>query len=358
MEAPTLLGYLARFGSFSIQSEVLCTQGLTHILQTHKDARATMAAVVKERTGVEIDDSLTWIPEAKQADGARPDLEARSPTAAKTPFVKIEAKLGAQLFPDQLQSYARDLLVRNPNKTALLLLVDKRRMAEAAATTRGAFQLSGPGPWRYSSGHHTGAVSIAVISWDELFAELKTGEDQRFLFELEQLQAMYRELSGDYIAPLASVEDLAEWRSRAADFINLVDQATRRLTTHHRLLPLRLEPFEPRERPEDAPDDWEQEGYKLRYVSPSPKYPGSCYSIGVRDSFAEPVTPVWMRFHKDTDQFRQIRQRIEASNLRSFESGGHVWIPLDVPVDVPQEHMVQSLVGQAEGVVKVAYPDE
>jgi hypothetical protein len=27
---PTLLGYLAKFGSFSTQSEVLCTQGLTH----------------------------------------------------------------------------------------------------------------------------------------------------------------------------------------------------------------------------------------------------------------------------------------------------------------------------------------
>lgn len=353
-----MLGYLAQFASFRIQSEVLCTQGLTHILQTHKDARTAMAAVVKQHTGVVIDDSLTWIPEAKQADGARPDLEARTPTAAKTPFVKIEAKLGAQLFPAQLHSYARDLLARNPNETALLVLVDKGRMAEAADTTVGAFQLSGPGPLHYSDGRDTGAVFIAIISWDELFAALKTGEDKRFRFELEQLQAMYRELSGDYIAPLASVEELAEWRSRAADFINLVDQATRRLTRHHKLLPLRLEPFEPRERPEDAPDDWEQEGYKLRYVCASPKYPSAYYSIGVRDSFAEPVTPVWMRFHKDTDQFRKIRKRIAASKVRSFESGGHVWIPLDVPVDVPQEQMVQSLVGQAEDVVKVAFPDE
>lgn len=64
----------------------MLTQGLTHILQTHKDARAAMAAVVKQLTGADIDDSLTWIPEAKQADGARPDLETRTPTAATTPF--------------------------------------------------------------------------------------------------------------------------------------------------------------------------------------------------------------------------------------------------------------------------------
>ena len=39
----TLLGYLARFSSFSIQSELLCTQGLAYLLQTHKVARTALA---------------------------------------------------------------------------------------------------------------------------------------------------------------------------------------------------------------------------------------------------------------------------------------------------------------------------
>ena len=54
MESPTLLGYLSRFGSFSMQSEVLCTQGLAYLLQEHKDPRLTLAAEIKSRTGIEL----------------------------------------------------------------------------------------------------------------------------------------------------------------------------------------------------------------------------------------------------------------------------------------------------------------
>jgi len=68
-----------------------------------------------------------------------------------------------------------------------------------------------------------------------------------------------------------------------------------------------------------------------------------------------------MRFHKDTGDFRSIRQRIEASSLQWLESGGHIWIPLQIwePLEVPQEvsgeQMVQRLAEQAEKIVRVAY---
>jgi hypothetical protein len=45
----TLLGYLARFASFSAQSEVLCTQGLAYLLQEHEEARTALAGEVEER---------------------------------------------------------------------------------------------------------------------------------------------------------------------------------------------------------------------------------------------------------------------------------------------------------------------
>jgi hypothetical protein len=35
-----LLGHLAPFGSFSIQSEVLCTQGLAYVLRSYAEAGA------------------------------------------------------------------------------------------------------------------------------------------------------------------------------------------------------------------------------------------------------------------------------------------------------------------------------
>ena len=62
-----------------------------------------------------------------------------------------------------------------------------------------------------------------------------------------------------------------------------------------------------------------------------------------------------MRFHKDTDDFSRILQRIESSNERSLRSSGHVWIPLDVPRDISGEQMVEALCEQIENVLQVAY---
>jgi hypothetical protein len=347
MTTPTLLGYLAKFGSFSIQSELLCTQGLTYLLQTYEDARSALADEVQTRTGVRIGDSLTWLPEALHDDGRRPDLEAR--TADGVPVVNIEAKLGAELLPDQLQYYVADLRERNSGDTALLVLVPKSRTAEAARVTADAFDLSGAGPWQVTDGHRTG---IAVISWDELFTALRGCKTERFRHELEQLQAMYHELSSDFIAPLASDEDLREWSSSETNFVKLVDQVTRRLTKHHQIYPRQVESLE------QASPDREPGEYYLRYVCSSADDAASCYSIGVRDSFAKWVTPIWMRFHRDTGNFRLIRQRIDSSDVRSLESGGHIWIPLDVPRDVSGKQMIQALVEQAEEVVRVACPAE
>ena len=347
MATSTLLGYLARFASFSTQSEVLCTQGLAYLLDTHKEARSAMADEVKTRTDIGIGDSLKWVPEAFQKDGGRPDLEAS--TSKGVPVVKIEAKLGAELFESQLQSYEADLRQRNTGESVLLVLVPKTRIADAARVTAAAFDQSGSGPWRVTEGRLSGGVVISVISWDELFAALKGRAAERFEYELEQLKSMYYELSSDFIAPLASDENLLEWRSSETDFVKLVDQVTRRLTTAHRLYPMFGEPLEPVS-PEGEPGE-----YRLRYVCPCADNAASCYSIGVRDSFAEWLTPIWMRFHKDTGDFSRVRQRIESSNVKSLQSGGHVWIPLKVPRDVLGEDMVEALCEQAEEILRVAY---
>jgi len=347
METPTLLGHLARFSSFSTQSEVLCTQGLTYILETQGDACSALAEEVAARTGVIIGDSLKWLAEAIQADGGRPDLEACR-TVDGVPVVKIEAKLEAELLPEQLQSYVADLRERNSGDAALLVLVPKLRTAEAARVTAKAFNLSGAGPWRVTDGHRTG---IAVISWDELFTALRGCKTERLRYELEQLEAMYSVLIGDYIAPLADEEDLRQWRERETDLVDVVDQVTRELTktTQHQVYPMQREPQE------GVTLDSESRHHRFRYVCPIEK---SCFSIGVRDSFAGWVTPVWMRFHRNTGNFKQIRQRVEASVPSSIESGGHIWIPLDVPFNVSGEQMIQALVEQAEEVVRVAYQAE
>jgi hypothetical protein len=350
MPNSTLLGHLARFASFSTQSEVLCTQGLAYLLQTHEDARSAIADKIKARTGIKIENSPIWLAEAIQEDGGIPDLEAR--TAKGIPEVKIEAKLGAELFETQLQSYEADLRNRNSGESLLLVLVPRGRVAGISEVVTNAFGPSESGQWRLHNGSSSSVVVVSIIFWDELFAALQNGTSGLCRYELEQLQSMYQELSSDHIASLASDEDLRKWRSSDTDFVKLIDQVTRqltKLTTQRRLYPLRVESLE-----EDTSPG--QREYRLRYVCPCANNSGSCYSIGVRDSFEAWVTRIWMRFHRDTVNFRHIRQRIESSDLRSLESSGHVWIPMDVPRDVPGELMIQALVDQAEEILRVAFP--
>lgn len=350
MTTPTLplLGYLAKFGSFSKQSELLCTQGLTYLLQKHEAARSVLAREVKARTSIGIGDSLKWLAEARQEDLARPDLEAR--TADGVPVVKIEAKLGADLYADQLQSYEADLRQRNASEAALLVLVPKGRTDGVAQVIVDAFGPSGSEPWRVTNGRKSGGVVIATISWDELFDALRSAQEERFRHELDQLEAMYRVLRDEFIAPLASIEDLRQWTERKADLINIVDEATRRLTTEHQTYPMGTELLEV-DSHEDEPGE-----YRRRYVCSCTDNIESCYCIGVRHSFAEWVTPVWMRFRHDTGHFTRIRQRIEASSLDCLDSAGHIWIPMHIPINASGEEMIQAIVEQAQEVLRVAYP--
>jgi hypothetical protein len=162
---------------------------------------------------------------------------------------------------------------------------------------------------------------------------------------------MYRVLSGDCIPPLTGPEELAEWRKRETDFVNLVDGVTRRLTTHHSVYPMGVEPLE------QVPEGLEPKGYTRRYVCRLLGETMSCFSVGVRDSFAGIVSPIWLRFNGTTGHFRDIRDRLEASDLRPrlVPSGGHIWMPLEVPVGVGGKQMVDALVAQAEAIVRVAY---
>jgi len=359
----TLLGHISQFASFSTQGEVLCTQGLAYLLQEYREAQAEFATEIAAVTGVKIGDSLTWRAEVRQErDGGRPDLEActtatnplrngsddrerpdlEAYTTDNVPTVKIEAKLGAALDPGQLKSYTSDLQSRSPG-SAFLVLVPRRRIKEATKMVAEVFELAGPSPWPN--------VAIAVVSWEAVLDAFGRVECGRFRGELEQFEAMYRVLSGGYIQPLAGPEELTEWRKRETDFVNLVNQVTRRLTTHHNVLPMGVEPLE------QAPEELESKGYRRRYVCQTPGEPESCFSIGVRDPFKKKVSPIWLRFHKNTGRFCDIRDRLEASYLapRLVRSGGHVWIPLDLPMGVDGSQMVDTLVVQAKEIVRVGY---
>lgn len=161
MTVPTLLAHLARFASLSMQAELLCTQGLAYVLQTHKEAREALADAIERRTSISINNALIWLAEPVLGNGSRPDLEACAGAEEGPPVVMIEAKLGAAINPEQLRSYEKDLRLRNSGETALLVLVPKRRIAEAADVAADALDLPGSGPWRVTDRR---APGVAVIS--------------------------------------------------------------------------------------------------------------------------------------------------------------------------------------------------
>jgi|SRR6516162_360583 hypothetical protein len=347
----TLLGRLAQFGSFSMQGELLCTQGLAYILQEHPNARSALAAEVESVTGVRVSNDLTWHAEVVQEqDRGRPDLEGQ--TSDGTAMVKIEAKLGADLGPEQLQAYVKDLQ-RSVAESAgvLLVLVPRGRTDEANNVVTKAFGRSSQNHWQ------SGKVAITVVSWEELLAKLRNSEFDRLdRYEIEQLEAMYRVLSGNDIQPLAGLDQLREWRTRETDFVNLVERATRRLTkkhASHRVYPMGVESLE-----QGPPEGLEDKGYRRRYLCLPLGESKPCFSIGVRDSFdRNPPTPIWMRFHHKTPLFSAIRHCLEGSHLaqKLVKSSKDIWLPLDVPIGTDAEQMVNALVAQAEEVIKVAY---
>ena len=113
--------------SLYTQGEVLCTQGLAYLLRD-PDSSARLVDEIQTRTSVTLPPALRWQAEAHQQDAGRPDLEAT--VADGTPYVKVEAKLGADLDAGQLRSYLTDLHVRAP-VGVLIVLVPKHRIDEA-----------------------------------------------------------------------------------------------------------------------------------------------------------------------------------------------------------------------------------
>lgn len=333
MTNSSMLGYLANFGSFYSQSEVLSTQGLTFALQTCERARSALEKAIAESAGISTESSLTWRPEVIQADQGRVDIEGAS---GDKPVVKIEAKLGAPLSSAQLQSYEQDLRSRNPGHGALIVLVPKNRKAETIAFVRSTFNEEGDGPWSIADGRDVG---LAVLSWDELFAVLLGGDvDERCRWEIEQLQEMYKVLLGDNFEPIASEEELGNWPQRTNDFIKLVDRATRELTD----LDLVQKTYPWQSNPE----------YPGRYVPMEQGSDGSgdyypAFYIGVRHSFAKYLTPIWMRLPKETPYFDQIVRCVDPSGEYPRD-GGHLWLPLSLKLDTNMDGLVAHVVAQAK----------
>ena len=342
-----ILGHLAQFASFGAQSEVLCTQGLAHLLG-RPDARACFVREIRSSAAVEVPEDLVWRAEVLQQDRGRPDLEGS--TIGGEPVVKVEAKLGAAFSTRQLRSYVDDLTARGSGVGVLLVLVPGARIAEAVREISLTFEVQGDAPWRPD--RYPG-IAITVMTWERVLDALDNAElPGPSACDVAQLNAMYRVLSGQHIEPLASIEDLLAWRERAGVFTQLVDRVTRNLLPDgEKLYPIGTEQVA------GEPEGLEPRGYYRRYLCRPLGDQRPCFSVGVRDPFQNFSTPVWMRFHRATPQFTVVRDRLTRSPLgeKLVHSGGHLWIPLDVPLHMGGDQLVAAVVGNAEEVAAIAY---
>ena len=236
------------------------------------------------------------------------------------------------------------------NGGMLFVLVPRHRAKEADDAVMEAFGLSGPAPWRLTDGSD---VTVTVILWDEGIDALGGVADDAFQGELTQFRSMYRVLNGYDIEPLASPEELVEWRSRESVFVALVDRVTRQLTDTDRLMPMYGSQLA------SNPEGLEAKGFLCRYMSRPLGDKRPYFSVGVRDFFAGYDTPVWLCFDRSTPLFAVIRERLLSwgfSDERGLvEDRGHVWIPLKVPLHVDGERMVSAVREQVEEVIEVAY---
>ena len=332
---PTLLGELATLHCLASQGELLCTQGLTFLVNQPGAAEA-FRKTLEFHSQLPLPRDLVWRAEPIQTDKGRPDMEGRS---GATKWVKVEAKLGAKINLNQLLSFAGDLA--EPARQFVVLLVPAKRRQEAERTlgTYPASRIS-ESSWRFASGG-----LVVLMTWEHVFEQLGTSQGSSSQGNLEQLVGLYEELNAMYVAPVDA--DGAEDRARDPDLVRLVDRATRiegdRLG--HAVMPFGTE------RLVDGDGGSEMHSFRRRYVVALDGL-GRMVSlaVGVRPPFVGYKTRVWARLGHDSPGFKEIRARLDKAKetgRRKYEtSGRQLWFPLEVPSGQHADDVVNELTRQ------------
>jgi hypothetical protein len=337
-----LVGRLAALGWFTQDGEVAATQAVGMLLE-EPPLREALLRHLSEVTATDLSSVTSFQAELVHDDLARPDLEGRD--GHGRPLLVIEAKFGARLTGAQLQAYTTYLEARLEGGIygALIVLVPSYRGPEAQAILDTleirSVEPDGAAP----------AVTTTVLTWDDLLGVLDAAtqggahDEDGIRCDLRQLRALCRTMAALDIPPLGLVATGGGGvQDREADLQRLIDEATSgfRLPSG-RLLPLALE---------------REFDYYRRYI-PGGLPDSDCYcSVGVLGGLADPGTPFWLRYHRDTGSYQAVASRIMASRYASDArgDGGHTWLPLRVSADRSGVGLVDELLGQIEAIRTVA----
>jgi hypothetical protein len=251
----------------------------------------------------------------------------------------VEAKFGAALATGHVWSYLNDQEQRlGGDVGAFVLLVPANRFGEAERVLDAALRE------RTDEGASAYPIAAAVVTWDswleawnDAVRHLPSTSDS-LAGDLVQLRELCLTMGGLVIPPLGGAALGEGWREREEDLRIFVDQVTARLSDpSSRKLPIVHE----------AGCD------QLRYVPGGYPEPGSFCSVGLASRFADQgATPLWLRYHKITTHFREIRARIMTSafaeDVRTDD--GHLWLPLVVTGELAGHELVDHLVAHVRAV--------
>lgn len=331
-----LLGRLAAgLGWLSANGEPTATQALAMLLEDPL-LRDALLRRAEQITGADLHAVRWFQAELVQDDLGRPDLAGIDDM--RRPLLVVEAKFGASLTAGQVHSYLdhQERRVGPAQTTAMLVLVPTSRTAEAErvlAEVHAKRLGQGLDPYPTKTGVITWDEWLSV--WDDAVAHLPA-TPASLAGDLYQLRELCLTLGGLVVAPFGDIASSADWRAREKDFNRVFDQLTTRLKPSGSRTPVTV--HEP--------------GYDpLRYFPGG--YADSACSIGIASRFADSgSTPLWLRYHKVTPGFREIRDRLMSSDyatlVRSDES--HLWLPLDIPADRPGPELVEHLVEQVNAI--------
>lgn len=342
----SLIGVLAESWWIRRHAELTMTLALAHLLGDRTCA-ARFARLVGQRVGTTMPVLTRWVTEQVQPDRGRPDVEAVLDGAAgDVSLVKIEAKLGAELSPEQLGSFARDQLVGRDGQPLaddghtrfVVLVVPKTRRPDACGLFKkmGAAKIGADGPGFRLTTEAGGPVQLAaVVTWEELITTFQGGGDEAG--DAAAFQDLYDGLHAVAIAPF-SVDDLTEpgWKDARADIASVLKTATERMFTGQ-VNPWRAE----------LPDF-----HGRRYVS---RMPGTGerthFAVGIRPPRPQAPTPAWLRYHYETPGFDAVAERLRQPGspycaMLTADDRGSLWIPLYLPDDASFEAAVGAVAEQ------------
>ncbi|MBX3196462.1 MAG: hypothetical protein KF727_15360 [Microbacteriaceae bacterium] len=270
-------------------------------------------------------------------EAGRTDIEGQDPSGR--PLLIIEAKFAAPLTDGQIARYlsAQEMAIGAGPQGLVLLVPDWR-----VELTRGLVA--------NLDSAALGSSSIDVLSWFEVLDAIEAVAmrmpqgSRSLLADLVQLRDLVMRRTVDTKVVSAAIAG-AEWQERRDGLERFVDVVTQTLADMTGVargpqIANRSYAFAP--------------AYYLRAPGP---VPGTYYAVGLDADFSSAgLTPLWIRFHKETGgrkAVKEIRARLGESRFSSgmrFE-GGHVWVPIDLPPDVAAGRLVERAVSDIREVL-------